>query len=139
MKVGITSGCFDLLHPLHVLYLEKCKQECDFLIVGVDSDSLIVKQKEKIPIFNQRDRMYMLSSLKFVDEVILLNSLENYSELLANQHPDYSVVQFKNSSNIYGYPSIEIENVELIVIPDINVFDSTTSIINHLKKINNDK
>lgn len=43
--VGVTSGCFDLLHFYHLRYLERCRALCDFLIVGVDSDILVHANK----------------------------------------------------------------------------------------------
>lgn len=38
MKIGYTSGIFDLFHQGHKKYLLTCKELCDFLIVGIDSD-----------------------------------------------------------------------------------------------------
>ena len=39
--IGITFGSFDLCHYGHVLMFEECKQHCDYLIVGVQSDPSI--------------------------------------------------------------------------------------------------
>ena len=49
---GITFGSFDLCHYGHVLMFEECKQYCDYLIVGVQSDPSIIDLK-KIPLFNR--------------------------------------------------------------------------------------
>lgn len=46
-KIGLTSGCFDLIHYYHLRYLERCKANCDLLIVGVDSDSLVEMNKKE--------------------------------------------------------------------------------------------
>jgi glycerol-3-phosphate cytidylyltransferase len=40
-KIGFACGCFDLIHPGHVLMLQDCKRVCDYLIVAVQSDPTI--------------------------------------------------------------------------------------------------
>ncbi len=42
MKIGFTSGAFDLMHAGHVDYLEKAKIECDKLIVGINTDKSVI-------------------------------------------------------------------------------------------------
>lgn len=57
--VGYTSGIFDLFHKGHENYLQQCKQHCDYLIVGVDTDSRAKALKgEGRPIENASIRMY---------------------------------------------------------------------------------
>ena len=46
MIVGFTASTFDLLHPGHILMLEDCKNVCDHLIVGVQSDPTIDRKKD---------------------------------------------------------------------------------------------
>ena len=64
--IGITSGCFDLIHPLHVEYLNKCRKECDILFVFVDSDKLVYENKAKSPLINELDTAYMIDNLQSV-------------------------------------------------------------------------
>jgi len=65
-----TNGCFDLLHPGHVHYLEKAKALGDLLIVGVNSDDSVRKNKEKgRPINPEKTRLAMLAGLVAVDYV----------------------------------------------------------------------
>lgn len=130
--IGVTSGCFDLLHPLHVLYLQKCRRFCDILLVQIDSDQLSLVNKKKIPRINELDRAYMVDSLKFVDCTQVINSLFDISEVLNGTDKELNtIVCFKNSNSIYGIPAIEIDGVELIIIPDVQRFNSTTEIIKH--------
>lgn len=129
LKIGITSGCFDLLHPLHILFLEKCKSMCDYLIVGVDSDLLMLKNKNKSPMFPEIDRLYMIESLKFVDCVVLLN---NYQDLgrYAERYPN--AMLFKNSDNIYD-KKVDTFGLNLVIVPDIIRPNSTTEILAALR------
>ena len=78
--VGLTSGCFDLLHFYHLRYLEKCRAQCDFLIVGVDSDMLIGKNKNKTPMIPEHHRMAMVDALKCVDAVFQMDDIRNIED-----------------------------------------------------------
>ncbi|MEZ9042787.1 MULTISPECIES: adenylyltransferase/cytidyltransferase family protein [unclassified Vibrio] len=69
--LGYTTGVFDMFHIGHLRLLKKAKLHCDYLIVGVSSDELVQSYKNKLPIIPLAHRMEIISSLKFVDEVII--------------------------------------------------------------------
>lgn len=75
-KRVITFGTFDVFHIGHVNILERCASLGDTLIVGVSSDELNYSKKGRNPIYSQSDRIKILQSLKFVDEVFIEESLE---------------------------------------------------------------
>jgi len=64
------QGSFDLMHYGHLKYLKKCKEHGDYLIVGVNTDRLYKKYKNKKPIIPYEYRKEVVRSLEFVDEVI---------------------------------------------------------------------
>ena len=68
--VGYTTGVFDLFHIGHLRLLQKAKSGCDRLIVGVSTDELVEKYKNKKPIIPYEERVEIVSALKCVDEVI---------------------------------------------------------------------
>lgn len=71
-RLAFTNGCFDLLHPGHVSLLDQAKRSADRLIVGLNSDESIRRLKGPTrPIQNEIARATVLSSLKFVDAVII--------------------------------------------------------------------
>lgn len=128
--VGVTSGCFDLLHFYHMRYLEKCKAQCDFLIVGVDSDTLVNKNKNKTPMIPEHHRIAMVDALKCVDAVFQIDEIKD----IENFYPIANKV-FKNSDTIYG-KKVEIANgagAELVIIPDIEEVYSTSELINKIR------
>ncbi|WP_334064703.1 adenylyltransferase/cytidyltransferase family protein [Alteromonas genovensis] len=65
-----TSGCFDIFHQGHLNILKKTKQLCDYLIVGVSTDELIVESKGRPPLIPFEERISILESNRYVDEVI---------------------------------------------------------------------
>ena len=76
MKKIITFGTFDVFHVGHINILERAAALGDYLIVGVSSDKLNFDKKNRYPIYNESDRMKIIQSLKFVDQVFIEESLE---------------------------------------------------------------
>lgn len=76
MKKVITFGTFDVFHVGHINILERAAAYGDYLVVGVSSDELNFSKKQRYPIYNQQDRVRIISSLKFVNEVFIEESLE---------------------------------------------------------------
>jgi glycerol-3-phosphate cytidylyltransferase len=75
MTIGITFGTFDLLHIGHISILERGRTLCDRLVVGVSSDSLNFAKKQCQAIYSEDERLKIILSLRFVDEVFLEESL----------------------------------------------------------------
>ncbi len=65
-----TSGCFDIFHYGHLNILQKTKELCDYLVVGVSTDELIEKVKGKRPVIPFEERIKLVKAIKYVDEVI---------------------------------------------------------------------
>ena len=65
-----TSGCFDIFHYGHLNILQRTKELCDYLVVGVSTDELIKKEKGKLPVIPFEERMKVVKAIKYVDEVI---------------------------------------------------------------------
>jgi len=128
-KVVFTNGCFDILHRGHVEYLAKAKELGDVLIVGLNSDSSVKQIKgEKRPIVPQEDRAVILSSLSFVDYVVIFNEPTPY-ELISKIVPDVLV---KGSDwaveEVVGRDIVEANGGKVILI-ELTPDRSTTNII----------
>ncbi|WP_025565462.1 adenylyltransferase/cytidyltransferase family protein [Psychromonas sp. SP041] len=81
-KRVITFGTFDVFHVGHINILERCASLGHTLIVGVSSDALNFSKKQRNPIYNEQDRLKIIQSLSFVDEVFVEHSLEKKREYI---------------------------------------------------------
>lgn len=80
-KVVLAGGCFDILHPGHIVFLEKAKKQGDILVVLLESDEKIKKLKGlNRPVHNQGERALILSAVEFVDFIITLPMLSKDEE-----------------------------------------------------------
>lgn len=70
MIKGYTTGVFDLFHIGHLNILKAAKSQCDHLIVGVTTDELSLERKGKLPIIPFDERVSIIKSIKYVDEVV---------------------------------------------------------------------
>jgi glycerol-3-phosphate cytidylyltransferase len=83
MKVGITFSAFDLLHAGHIGMLREAKANCDYLIVGLQTDPTLDRPTEKNkPVQTLVERYAQLNALKFVDEIVPYQTEEDVIDIL---------------------------------------------------------
>lgn len=79
--IGYTQGTFDLFHIGHLNLLENAKRQCDYLIVGVNSDGLVREYKGKVVNVSDKDRARIVGALKCVDEAHIVRTLDKLKAL----------------------------------------------------------
>jgi glycerol-3-phosphate cytidylyltransferase len=83
MKTGIVFSAFDLLHAGHIGMLREAKANCDYLIVGLQTDPTIDRPIEKNkPVQTLVERYAQLNALKFVDEIVPYQTEEDVIDIL---------------------------------------------------------
>jgi len=90
--VGFACGAFDLLHAGHALMLEECKKHCDYLIVGVQSDPSFDRPTKNNPVMTYDERIILVKSNKWVDEVVLYDTEQDLYNLLDMRRPDIRIL-----------------------------------------------
>jgi glycerol-3-phosphate cytidylyltransferase len=81
MIIGYTTGVFDMFHIGHLNILKKSKSYCDYLIVGLTTDELCFKLKNKKPIISFKHRKLILQSCKYVNQVVKQKSIKEIKDL----------------------------------------------------------
>lgn len=92
MTVGFTCGSFDLLHAGHALMLEEARSHCDRLIVGLQTDPSIDRPDKNAPIQTVEERLIMLKSVKWVDEIHLYDTESALVDLIKKLKPDVRII-----------------------------------------------
>lgn len=83
MKIGFTCSSFDLLHAGHVQMLREAKEQCDYLIVGLQMDPAVDRPKEKNPpIQTIVERYSQLKAVSYVDEIIPYSTEQDLEDIL---------------------------------------------------------
>ena len=81
-RIGITFGAFDLLHAGHVAMLAEAKQNCDYLIVGLQNDPSVDRPEKNKPIQSIFERQLQITACRFVDEVVVYNTEADVEDIL---------------------------------------------------------
>ncbi len=84
-KIGYTQGVYDMFHIGHLNILKRAKDQCEILIVGINTDSLVEEYKHKTPVINEKDRLEIVKNIKAVDEVVFADTLDK-NEMLNRLH-----------------------------------------------------
>ena len=82
MKVGITFSTFDLLHAGHIAMLREAKDQCEYLICGLQIDPSIDRPGKNKPIQSVVERYTQLKGVKYVDEIIPYVQEKDIDEIL---------------------------------------------------------
>lgn len=77
--IGYTTGAFDLFHIGHLNILKNAKANCDKLVVGVSTDELIGAYKNKQPAIPFVERIEIVKSIKYVDEVVPQTTMDKFA------------------------------------------------------------
>jgi len=129
LRIGFTNGCFDIIHPGHTNLLTQAKQQCDKLIVGLNSDTSVRHLKgASRPINTQQDRAAVLSQLRSVDHVVVfeeptpVNLIKALRPDVLIKGKDYTVDQIAGAQEVLSWGGE-------IYLADLIEGKSTTKII----------
>ena len=92
MKVGITFSAFDLLHAGHVAMLRESKEQCDYLVAGLQLDPTIDRPEKNQPVQTIVERYTQLKAVKYVDEIIPYTTEKDVEDILEMYQVDVRIL-----------------------------------------------
>jgi rfaE bifunctional protein nucleotidyltransferase chain/domain len=137
LKVVFTNGCFDILHPGHIDYMEKARLLGDRLVIGLNTDESVSRIKGELrPINDEIFRSRMLAALETVDLITFFND-DTPLDLIMEAKPDvlvkgsdYEIEEIVGSSEVLKLGG-EVKTIPLL--PGY----STTEVIKKIKEKTN--
>ena len=92
MKVGFTCSAFDLLHSGHISMLRDAKDQCEYLICGLQVDPSADRPEKNAPIQTIVERYTQLKAVGYVDEIIPYSTEEDLKDILSMYHIDVRIL-----------------------------------------------
>ena len=86
MIVGFTCSTFDLLHAGHIQMLREAKEQCEYLIVGLQTDPTIDRKEKNKPIQTLVERYSQLKAVRYIDEIIPYQTEQDLIDILSMYH-----------------------------------------------------
>lgn len=91
-RVGITFSTFDLFHAGHVSMLKEARQNCDYLIAGLQTDPTIDRSTKNEPVQSIVERQIQLLGCRYVDEIIVYQTEKDLEDILKSNKIDVRII-----------------------------------------------
>jgi glycerol-3-phosphate cytidylyltransferase len=92
MKLGFVASCFDLFHAGHIMMLKEAKTQCDYLLVGLQTDPTIDRPEKNKPIQSVFERFVQLQACKYVDEIVVYATEKELIDVLLSYKIDVRII-----------------------------------------------
>lgn len=137
-SIVLCGGCFDVLHVGHIRFLQKAKSKGDFLFVLLENDKTVKKLKGKErPINSQKDRAEILSSIGFIDYIIMLDEMktnQDYDDIIKLIKPNIIAVTANDPQLIHNKRQAKLVNAKIIQVISRVKNKSTTHLASLIHK-----
>ena len=126
MIKGFTCSAFDLLHAGHVEMLRECKQYCDYLIVGLQTDPSIDRPEKNKPVQSIYERYVQLRACRYIDEIIVYETEHDLINLLGIEPIDRRFVGIEYESvYLTGQDVCNRRGIEIIYNSRYHMYSSS--------------
>jgi len=109
MKLGFTCSCFDLFHAGHIMMLKEAKEQCDYLLVGLQTDPTIDRPQKNKPVQSVFERYVQLQACKYVDEVVVYATEKDLMDVLRSYPIDVRIIGDEYRNKDFTGKELDIE------------------------------
>jgi glycerol-3-phosphate cytidylyltransferase len=115
LKIGITFSTFDLLHAGHIAMLSEAKNQCDYLIAGLQTDPTLDRKTKNSPIQSIVERQIQLQATRYVDEIVVYQTEKDLEDILLSMPIDVRIlgIEYENK-DFTGRDICDKRGIELI-------------------------
>ena len=92
MRVGFTCSSWDLLHAGHIQMLREAKEQCDYLLVGLQTDPTLDRPNKNQPVQTIVERYTQLKGVRYIDEIIPYAAEKDLEDILTMYHIDVRIL-----------------------------------------------
>jgi len=92
VRTGFTASCFDLFHAGHIMMLREAKRQCEYLIVGLQTDPTIDRPTKNKPVQSVFERFVQLDACKYVDEIVVYATEKDLIDILLSYPIDVRIL-----------------------------------------------
>jgi glycerol-3-phosphate cytidylyltransferase len=109
MKTGFTCSTFDLFHAGHIMMLREAKKQCEYLIVGLQTDPTIDRPEKNKPIQSVFERFIQLNACIYVDEVVVYATEKELKDILLSYPIDVRILGDEYAHKTFTGQDLDIE------------------------------
>ncbi len=109
MITGFTCSTFDLFHAGHVMMLKEAKEQCDYLIVGLQTDPTIDRPEKNKPVQSIFERFVQLKACKYVDEIVVYATEKELRDILLSYPINVRILGEEYASKPFTGDDIEMK------------------------------
>ena len=138
-KKGYTQGTFDMFHVGHLNVINNAKAQCEYLVVGVNSDVLVQEYKNKTPVISQEDRSKIVSNIKAFDEVVISETLDKMEQLKKSGLMQFLLAMIEGNARWEETKKSLRKGVDVVFLPHTDGISSTELRVVKTIKVSDDK
>jgi glycerol-3-phosphate cytidylyltransferase len=109
MKIGFTCSTFDLFHAGHIMMLKEARTQCDYLIVGLQTDPTIDRHEKNKPVQGIFERYVQLQACKYVDEIVVYATEKELLDVLQSYPIDVRILGEEYASKSFTGNNLDME------------------------------
>ncbi len=108
-RIGFTCSTFDLFHAGHVIMLKEAKEQCDYLIVGLQTDPTLDRPHKNKPVQSVFERFIQLNACVYVDEIVVYATEKELRDILLSYPIDVRILGEEYANKSFTGDDIPVE------------------------------